>query len=68
MNLVDWLTGFGIIGIILLGIILIFIPAIAAFIVATLVANYFVLSGIYWWAVVIVLFFVIMGIMGRVSS
>lgn len=68
MSLIDVLTGIGVIGIIIFIVLLIFIPAIAAFIVASLIASHFALSGIAWWAVVIVVFLIIMAIIGKLSS
>ena len=68
MSLIDTLTVLGALGIVMLVIILIFIPAIAAFIVASLIATHLALSGIGWWAVVIVVFLIIMAIIGRLSS
>lgn len=68
MSLIDWLAGAGIIGIIILIAFLVFVPAIAAVVVATMIASYFSLTGLGWWAVVILLFLFIMGILGRLSS
>ena len=59
MTLLDFATGLGIIGIVIIILALICIPAIAAVFVAMLIANHFALSGFAWWAVVIVVFLII---------
>ena len=68
MDIIDYLIGVGIIGFI--GLVLLCVLALfcAPIIVAILIANYFCLTGISWWAVVIVLWLIIAGIISKLST
>lgn len=68
MDIIDYLKGAGVIGIIVLIFIVILVLICAPIIVAILVANYFALTGISWWAVVIVVALFIAGLLSKLSS
>lgn len=56
--------GLGVIGLILLICMIIFIPLICTIILGTYFATALGLSGIVWWAFVIVFYLIIAGILG----
>ena len=55
-------------GYVLLIILVLIIPIVATVILGTYLANYLGLSGIIWWAFVIVFFCVVSGLMNSVRS
>ena len=61
----EWLSGLGFIALTIVIIILICIPIIIGIVIAMAIANYFALSGLLWWCVVIFIALVIWGILGR---
>lgn len=68
MDIFDYLMGAGIIGFAILIIFIIIVIVLAPIIVAMAVANYLGLTGIIWWAFVIVIWLIISGIISRLSS
>lgn len=60
----ELLLGLGLIGIILLIAILVLIPLICTIILGTYFATALGLTGIVWWAFVIIFYLIIMGILG----
>lgn len=64
----DILTGLGAIGFVILIVLIVIFIGICPLIVAILVANYLMLTGISWWAVVIVLWLIIAGIISKLGS
>lgn len=68
MDIIDYLTGAGIIGIIVLCLLVVIFLFIAPIIVAVFIANYMGLTGIIWWAFVIVIWLLISGILSKLSS
>ena len=60
----ELLLGLGIIGIILLIAILVLIPLICTIILGTYFATALGLTGIVWWAFVIIFYLIVMGILG----
>lgn len=68
MDIVDYLKGAGVIGIIILIVLIMFFVICAPLIVAILIANSFHITGIYWWAMVLVIWFIIAGIISKLSS
>lgn len=68
MSLIDYLTGIGIVGIVLLCIIIAIFIFIAPILIAMYIANYFHFNGIMWWAVVIVLWLIIAGLISKLTS
>ena len=60
----ELLLGLGIIGIILLIAILVLIPLICTIILGTYFATALGLTGIVWWAFVIIFYLIIIGILG----
>lgn len=57
-----------IIGFILLIILIIFIPLLCTIILGIAFANMLGLTGITWWAFVIIFYLVLMGILGMINS
>ena len=68
MDIVDYLTGIGVIGIVVLCILIAIFLFIAPIIVAVFIANHLGLTGIVWWAFVVVIWLLIAGIISKVSS
>lgn len=68
MSFVEYLTGIGIIGIILLCIFVVIFILCAPIIVAIFIANALGLSGIVWWAFVVVIWLIIASIISKASS
>lgn len=66
MNGEDYLAFFGIVGLILLILFVIAVEIVAVVLVAGFLATYFGFTGVMWWAVAIVLFMVINGLIGLV--
>ena len=56
------LLGLGIIGLIILVLIVALLPLICTIILGTFLATYLGLSGIVWWAFVILFYIIIIGI------
>lgn len=63
----DWLTGLGIVALILFIAFLIFIPVIIGVVIAMAVANYLGVSGLLWWCIVIFVALLIWGILGKLN-
>lgn len=61
------LLGLGVIGIILLLIILLLLPLLCTIILGTYLATALGLSGIVWWAFVIIFYLIIAGILGAIA-
>lgn len=68
MKIVDYLQNIGIIGFIILALLIMFFLILAPLIVAILITNSIGVSGIYWWAFVIVIWFIIVGIISKLYS
>ena len=64
----DFLTGLGVIGIFIIIVLIIIFVILCPLIVAIIIANYFALTGISWWAVVIVLWLIIAGIISKLGT
>lgn len=72
----EYLKGFGLIGMVILIIILIILMIIAPIVVAVLITNvlaivlagYVSISGIAWWAVVIVIWLILVAIINKLNS
>ncbi len=60
----ELLFGLGIIGIILLIALLVLIPFICTLILGTYFATALGLTGLVWWAFVIIFYLIVMGILG----
>lgn len=58
----------GAMGFILLVILIIFIPLICTIILGITFANMLGLTGITWWAFVVIFYLVLMGILGMINS
>ena len=67
MDIYDYLASAGIIGIIVLIILIAIFFFIAPIIVAVYIANALGLTGIVWWAFVVVIWLIIGAIINRVS-
>ena len=63
----ELLFGLGLIGIILLIAILVLIPLICTLILGTYFATALGLTGIVWWAFVIIFYLIIIGILGALT-
>lgn len=61
------LLGLGIIGLVLFICIILFIPFICTIILGTFLATNLGLSGIVWWAFVILFYIIIMGLIGAIT-
>lgn len=59
--------GLGIIGLVLFVCIILFIPFICTIILGTFLATNLGLSGIVWWAFVILFYIIIMGLIGAIT-
>lgn len=68
MNIIDYLTGAGVIGIICLILLVIIFLFCAPIIVAIFIANYLGLTGIIWWAFVVVIWLIVVGIITKLNS
>ncbi len=67
MDIIDYLAGAGLIGIICLIILVVVFMFCAPIIVAIVIANYLGLSGIIWWAFVVVIWLIIAGVISKLS-
>ena len=63
----ELLIGLGVIGLVAFAIILILLPLLCTIILGTYFATYLGLSGLVWWAFVIMFYLIIMGILGAVA-
>lgn len=63
----ELLLGIGVIGIIILIIIILFIPLLCTILLGTYFATALGLTGIVWWAFVIIFYLIIMGILGALA-
>lgn len=63
----ELLLGLGLIGVILLLLIICFIPLICTIILGTYFATALGLTGIVWWAFVIIFYLIIAGILGALT-
>lgn len=61
------LLGLGVIGIILFLIILLLLPLLCTIILGTYLATALGLSGIVWWAFVIIFYLIIAGVLGAIA-
>lgn len=68
MSFSDWLSVFGVIGFIIFIGAIVLIPLICVIVLGTYLANVFHLTGLVWWAFVIVFYIIVMGIIGLVSK
>lgn len=68
MDIEDIGMGMGIVGLILLILIVLFIPLIATIILGVFVANMLGLTGIVWWAFLVVFYIIVMGLIGLVTN
>lgn len=68
MAIKDFVVGAGILGLITIVLVIGIACVVAPIVVAILVANFFMLTGVNWWAVVIVISVILMGIMGRLAN
>ena len=68
MDIIDYLMGAGVIGIICLIILIAVFLFCAPIIVAIVIANYLGLTGIIWWAFVVVIWLIIAGILTKLNS
>lgn len=64
----ELLTGIGIIGIILFILVLALLPFVCTIVLGTYLATMLGLTGIVWWAFVILFYIVIMGIIGSIAK
>lgn len=60
------LFGIGILGIILFIFVLILLPFICTIVLGTYLATIFGLTGLVWWAFVILFYMIVMGILGSI--
>ena len=67
MDIIDYLAGAGLIGMICLIISIIVFVFCAPIIVAIVIANYLGLSGIIWWAFVVVIWLIIASLISKLS-
>lgn len=63
----EFLLGLGLIGLILFVCIIILLPLICTIILGTYCATVLGLSGIVWWAFVIIFYLIVMGILGAIA-
>lgn len=68
MDIEDIGMGMGIIGLIILAIILILVPLIATIILGVFVANMLGLTGIVWWAFLVVFYIIVMGLISLITN
>lgn len=68
MDIEDIGMGMGIVGLILLILIVLFIPLIATIILGVFVANMLGLTGIVWWAFLVVFYIIVMGLISLVTN
>lgn len=61
------LLGLGIIGVAILIIVIVLLPLVCTIILGTYFATVMGLSGIVWWAFVIVFYLIVMGLLGVVA-
>lgn len=61
------LLGLGVIGLILFAIMILLLPLICTIILGTYFATALGLSGLVWWAFVIIFYFIITGILGVIA-
>lgn len=64
----ELLTGIGIIGIILFILVLALLPFVCTIVLGTYLATLFGLTGIVWWAFVILFYLLIIGILGSIAK
>lgn len=62
------LLGLGIIGLAIFILIILFIPLICTIILGTYLATAMGLTGIVWWAFVILFYIIIMGLIGIITQ
>ena len=67
MMIEDLLIGLGIIGVILFILIIVFIPLICTIILGTYFATMLGLTGLVWWAFVIIFYLIIAGILSLLA-
>lgn len=63
----ELLLGFGIIGIIIIIIIVLFVPIICTIVLGTYFATALGLTGLVWWAFVILFYLIIMGLLSVIA-
>ena len=68
MMIREILLGLGIMGFIILVLIVALLPLVSTIILGTFLATYLGLSGIVWWAFVILFYIIIMGIIGLITK
>ena len=64
----NWLEGLGMASLIVVCLCIIFIPIIAAVVISIALANYFGITGILWWCVVIFITLILWGILGKLFN
>lgn len=62
------LIGIGVVGIILFILVLALLPFVCTIVLGTYLATLFGLTGIVWWAFVILFYIVIIGILGSIAK
>ena len=62
------LTAIGIMGIVLFILVLALLPFVCTIVLGTYLATLFGLTGIVWWAFVILFYIVIIGIIGSIAK
>ena len=65
MIIKDFLTGLGVIGVLLLICLIIFLPLFITVIVGVALANILGFSGLVWWCFIILFYIVITAIIGK---
>ena len=63
----EFLIGLGVIGLVLFICILVLLPLICTIILGTYFATALGLTGLVWWAFVIIFYLVIMGVLGLLA-
>ena len=62
------LFGIGVVGIILFILVLVLLPFVCTVVLGTYLATMFGLTGLVWWAFVILFYIIIMGIIGSIAK
>lgn len=62
------LFGIGVVGIILFILVLVLLPFVCTIVLGTYLATFFGLTGLVWWAFVILFYIIIIGIIGSIAK
>lgn len=68
MDIYDFMMGLGLFGFIVLILFLVLLPAACTIIVGMWIASLLHITGIIWWAFMILFFIIILGIMNLLSN